>query len=72
MRITDLTKEQITQVKQNYIAELVNEGTFAEVMGVDYDEPSWDDMANVDKLVPDETIFDLEEDTDFSEEDFFE
>ena len=72
MRITDLTKEQITQLKQNYIAELVNEGTFAEVMGVDYDEPSWDDMANVDKLVPDETIFDLEEDTDFSEEDFFE
>ena len=50
---------------------LADEGTFAEVMGRDYYEPTWDDLANVDEYVPDDIIFKHYEGIDFVEEDFY-
>lgn len=71
MDVTELSREQLIELKGAYLRELVNEGTFAEVMGVDYDEPSYSDMANIDSLVPDDVIFKHYEDIHFVEDDFF-
>ena len=70
MDVRDLNREQLTRLKCHYMAELVNEGTFAEVVGRDYDEPSYYDMAYADEIVPDDVIFDHYEGCDFVEEDF--
>lgn len=70
MKVTELTREQLTQLKQRYLGILADEGTFAEVLDVDYDEPSYGDLANADEIVPDEVVFRQWDGTDFVEEDF--
>lgn len=70
MNVHDLTREQISQLKANYLCRLADEGTFAEILGVDYDEPSWGDLANADTIVPDDVIFEEYADTFFVYEDF--
>lgn len=57
-------------LKQAYMTQLADEGTFAEMFGVDYDGPSWGDLALADEMVPDDVIFDHYEGSDFVEEDF--
>ena len=71
MDVTELSREQLEELKNNYMAELVNEGTFAEVMNCDYNESSWDDCANADKLIPDEVIFEHYAGIEFVNDDFF-
>ena len=71
MNVRELSRDQLIELKQNYFAELVNEGTFAEVVGRDYDEPSWWDLANADDIVPDDVIFRNYECTHFTNDDFF-
>ena len=71
MKVTVVNREQLTFLKQAYMTQLADEGTFAEMFGVDYDEPSWGDLARADELVPDDVIFDHYKGTDFVEEDFF-
>ena len=71
MDVRELTREQLVELKQNYMSELVNEGTFAEVMGRDYDEPSYGDLAEADELITDEFIFEYYAGTDFVNDDFF-
>lgn len=70
MTISELTRDQLIQLKCYYMAELVNEGTFAEVMGRDYDEPSYGDLADADELIPDDVIFEHYRDFNFVEDDF--
>lgn len=70
MNVRELNKEQMTFLKQAYMTRLANEGTFAEVFKVDYDEPSYGDLANADELVPDDVIFDNYDGIDFVEDDF--
>lgn len=70
MNVTELNREQLTFLKQAYMTQLADEGAFAEVFEVDYDEPSYADLANADELVPDDVIFDHYKGTDFVEEDF--
>lgn len=70
MNVTELNREQLTQLKQQYLGILADEGTFAEVLDVDYDEPSYSDLANADEIVPDDVVFEEWEGTDFVEEDF--
>lgn len=70
MDVRDLNREQLTKLKAGYLVKLSNEGSFAEVFGVDYDSPSWHDIANADSLVPDDVVFDEYAGTDFVEEDF--
>lgn len=70
MNVKELNRDQIHELKQAYLIRLSDEGTFAEVLGVDYDSPSWGDMANADEIVPDDVIFEEYECTDFVEEDF--
>ena len=71
MDVRDLTREQLIELKQDYMAELVNEGTFAEVMNRDYNEPSYGDLADADEIISDDLIFDHYAGTDFVNDDFF-
>lgn len=70
MDVRDLSREQLTQLKGHYLCQLADEGLFAEMFGVDYDFPSWHDMAYADEIVPDDVIFRNYEGVCFTEEDF--
>ena len=70
MDVRDLNRQQLIELKQRYMTQMADEGMFAEIFGVDYDAPSWDDMANADELVPDDVVFCNWEGVDFVEEDF--
>lgn len=49
---------------------MADEGTFAEALGVDYDAPSYGDMACADQIVPDDVVFRQWEGVEFVEDDF--
>ena len=71
MSVTELSREQLEELKCDYMTELVNEGTFREVMNADCDEPSWGHLAMADELISDEFIFDYYGMYDFGNDDFF-
>ena len=71
MNVYDLSREQLIELKCDYMSELVNEGIFAEITGRDYDEPSYEDIANADEIVPDDVIFRNYEGVEFVPDDFF-
>ena len=70
MTVSDLNADRLRQLKLDYYSELVNEGTFSEVMGVDLDEPSCYMIANVDDYISDEFIMEYYDGVVFSEDDF--
>ncbi len=70
MKVTELNPDQITELKQNYLCRLAEEGTFAQIVGRSYDEPSYGDLADADTIVPDDVIFREYDGTEFVEEDF--
>lgn len=57
MKVTELTREQLQQLKCNYLAE---QGR----------ELSWGECVEVDNIVSDEEIFHEYDSTEFTEEDF--
>lgn len=61
--VTDLTRDELTELKGFYLTELVNEG--------EIEEPSWWDLANIDEIVSDEIVFEYYHDILFTEDDFF-
>lgn len=71
MTLQELSKDQLHELKERYLIKLADEGTFAEVMDVDYDAPSYEDFANADEIVPDDVIEREYEDVFFVEDDFF-
>ena len=71
MNVTELSREQLTELKCNYLEQLADEGSFAEVLDVDYNEPSYSDLANADEIVPDDVIFWNYEGVCFVPDDFF-
>ena len=71
MTIKELSREQMHELKEAYLTKLADDGTFAEVLGVDYDEPSYGDLANADEIVPDDVIFREYDGIDFVNDDFF-
>ena len=70
MGYDELTVEQKSFLAQAYLCKLADEGTFAEVMGVDYDAPSWGDLASALELVPEDVLVNEYGDDVFSEDDF--
>ena len=48
MTVRELNRDQLHELKQAYYSELVNEGTFAEVMGVNINEPSYEMITSID------------------------
>lgn len=71
MTVQDLNRDQLAELKCSYYSELVNEGIFGEIIGRDYDEPSYYDLAFVNDIVSDEFIFEHYEGISFVEDDFF-
>ena len=71
MRYDELTHEQKNQLAGAYLCRLADEGTFAEVVGVDYDAPSWGDMMNAIDLVPSDVLEREYGSVCFTEDDFF-
>jgi len=71
MDVRELSKEQMHELKERYLMMLADEGNFADVLNVDYDEPSYGDLLNADEIVPDDIIFAHYEDTYFVPDDFF-
>ncbi len=60
MKVRELDREQLQQLKQNYLTHVVNkdEGT------------TYYDLSEADSLVKDEEVFSYYENTEFSEDDF--
>lgn len=73
MTVYELNRKQLVELKQNYMFRLADEGIFGEVVfdNEGCEEPSYDDMANVDSLIPDEIIFEHYDGIEFTEDDFF-
>ena len=71
MDVRELNRDQMIELKQRYLEQLADEGSYAEVMGVDYDEPSYWDVAMADEIVPDDVIFRAHEGVSFVPDDFF-
>lgn len=71
MKVRELNRDQLHELKQAYYSELVNEGTFAEVMGVNINEPSYEMIASIDEYVSDEFIYEHYDGYSFTEDDFF-
>lgn len=66
MDVTELNRDQLNELKQNYLEVLNESGEHGEVVGVSYNE-----LANADEIVPDDVIFDYYDGIIFSEDDFF-
>ena len=71
MTIKELSKDQLHELKERYLMKLADEGTFAEVIGVDYDAPSYGDLANADEIVPEDVIEREYGNVTFVADDFF-
>lgn len=69
--VHDLCHDCLVELKQDYLVQLANEGTFAEVMGVDYDFPAQGDFADADEIVPMDVIFEVYDGIGFVPDDFF-
>lgn len=61
MKVTELTREQLIQLKQRYLTDWYDD------LG---QSPSYSELADADALVSDETVFDYFEGINFVEEDF--
>ena len=71
MNVRDLSREQLAELKQNYLEQLANEGSYAEILDCDYDEPSYWDLAHADEIVPDDVVFENYAGVCFVRDDFF-
>lgn len=71
MYYEDLNENQKHQLAEAWLCELVDLGIYAEVMGVDWDEPSWGELANASELVPEDVLEEKYGGTVFTEDDFF-
>lgn len=58
MKVTELSREQLIELKQSYLCD-------------NGYEPSWYELATADNLVSDETVFEEYEDVHFVNDDFF-
>lgn len=72
MDVTELSREQIIELKRDYLVRLADEGCYSEVVGVEWDEPTYSELAAADEIVPDDVIFENYADTVFCEDDFSE
>lgn len=71
MKVNELNRDQKIQLKQAYLYDLADRGIFARVMDVDYNDPSYLDLARADDLVSDYVINEKYKGVEFTEEDFF-
>lgn len=63
MHVSELNKEQLLELKQNYLDEHLIE--------VEGRTASMNELADADELIGDDIIYDAYANTDFEEDDFF-
>lgn len=61
MSVTELSRDQLTELKQAYLTELFDRDGL---------EPSWGELADADRLIPDAEIFEAYEGFIFSPDGF--
>lgn len=66
MNVTELSREQLIDLKQTYLTGLVDCGEHEDVIGI-----SWNELANADELVSDDVIFEKYADIIFTDDDFW-
>lgn len=71
MYYEELNESQKHQLAEAWLLELVDLGIYAEVMDVEWDEPSWGELANASELVPEDVLEEKYDGTVFTEDDFF-
>lgn len=71
MLVRELNREQLNELKRNYYSQLVNENSFAEVMNVDIDEPSYEMLEKINEYISDEFIFENYDGVYFTDDDFY-
>lgn len=69
MTVRDLNRDQLKELKGNYLVELDNEGQLEEVTGLD--AIYWGTLANIDEVVPDNVVFEHYDGITFGVDDFF-
>lgn len=70
MDVTELSREQLVELKQNYLCSLADSGDYNEVFDVNYVGISYSDLANADDIVPDDVVFDNYGGVVFCDDDF--
>ena len=71
MDVTELSREQLVELKQNYLCSLADSEDYREVFGVNYIGVLFSDPLNADDIVPDDVIFDNYSGVIFCDDDFF-
>ena len=56
MAVFELNRAQLTELKQHFLIKLSNEGRYSNYFQVDWDTPSYGELANADDLVTDEEV----------------
>lgn len=65
MHVTELSREELDELKYQYVDQLYDAGEYDDVIGIGYGEI-------VDALdIPDDIVFAHYDDIDFTEDDFF-
>lgn len=62
MSIRELTRDQLTEVKQNLLCEILDEN--------EHRSPSYGEFAEVDEIISDEEVYAAYDCTEFTEDDF--
>ena len=62
MKVTELTRDELTELKTRYYSDLLDERG---------ETPSYGELAQIDELVTDEEVYQEYADVDFVKEDFF-
>jgi hypothetical protein len=68
--VTELSREQLIELKQNYLCSLDDSGDYSEVFDVDHIGVSYSDLLNADDIVPDDVVFDNYFGVIFCDDDF--
>lgn len=71
MDVTELSRDQLVELKQNYLCSLDDSGDYSEVFDTHYIEISYSDLLNADDIVPDDVVFDNYCGVIFCDDDFF-
>lgn len=69
MDVTELSREQLVELKQSYLCSLADSGDY-EVFDVRYIGVSYSDLVNADDIVPDDVVFDNYSGVVFCDDDF--
>lgn len=70
MYFEELNDDQRLALAQCYLLKLADEGTYAEVVGVEWDAPSYGELANALSIVPADVLEHEYGDIVFTEDDF--